>query len=145
MSSLKLLNIVLVFLSLSACSSTATKDSSVSASQAGKAVVPMGSISKVELGTIVQLKKVILTNDASLANAGNIGVSVGSGGHSGVYGSINAGTIIRALRGPTKRLEIVIKKSNGEHVSVTQALGGNFKVGDKIKILLRNGLAVVEH
>ena len=105
----------------------------------------MGSISKVELGTIIQLKKIVQTNGASLADSGSIGVSIGSGGHSGIYGSINAGNIIRALRQPAKKLEIVIKKSNGEHVSVTQPLGGNFKVGDKIKILLRNGRAVVQH
>jgi len=145
MNSSNLLCLSFLFFSLVACSSNTLKDTPTSTSQATKSVMPMGSISKVELGTIVQLKKIIQTNDASLADSGSIGVSVGSGGHSGIYGSINAGNIIRALRKPTKKLEIVIKKNKGGYVSVTQPLGGHFKVGDKIKILLRNGRAVVQH
>ena len=136
--------LVLILL-LAACSSNTSKQASNTSAQTTKSTTPMGTISKVEIGTIVQLKKIIQTNNVNLADSGSIGVSVGSGGHSGVYGSIDAGKIFRALRQPPKLLEIIIKKSGGTFVSVTQALGGNFKVGDKVKILLRNGRALVQH
>ena len=140
----KLMSLMLIFLFLSACSSNASKEAASQSVKTSKVSTAMGHISRVETGRIVQLKKIIKTNDASLANAGSIGVSVGSGGHAGIYGSINAGNLIRAFRKPPKQLEIVIKKSSGGYVSVTQGLGGNFKVGEKVKIILRNGRAIVE-
>jgi len=136
---------VLIVLSISACSSNAPKQVANTSVQVAKSTEAMGVISKVEIGTIVQLKTIVQTNDTSLADSGSIGVSVGSGGHSGIYGSINAANILRALRKPPKLLELIVKKSDGSFVSVTQSLGGNFNVGDKVKILLRNGRALVQH
>ncbi len=104
----------------------------------------MGNIQKVELGTITGLKTVATTKNTDSLNS-SVGVSVGSGGHTGIYGAIDISKIFAALNKPAKQLELLIKKQNGDFITVTQPLGGNFKVGDKVKILLRNGLAVVQH
>ena len=104
----------------------------------------MGNIQKVELGTITGLKTVATTKNTDSLNS-SVGVSVGSGGHTGIYGAIDISKIFAALNKPAKQLELLIKKQNGDFITITQPLGGNFKVGDKVKILLRNGLAVVQH
>ena len=104
----------------------------------------MGNIQKVEQGTITQIKKIATARDSNPLGS-SIGVSVGSGGHAGVYGAFDMGRIFSAMTKPTHQLELIVKKQKGGFVAVTQPLGGNFKVGDNVKILLRNGLAVVQH
>ncbi len=104
----------------------------------------MGNIQKVEQGTITQIKKIAIARDSNPLGS-SIGVSVGSGGHAGVYGAFDMGRIFSAMTKPTHQLELIVKKQKGGFVAVTQPLGGNFKVGDNVKILLRNGLAVVQH
>jgi outer membrane lipoprotein SlyB len=104
----------------------------------------MGNIQKVERGTITQVKKIAITKDSDSLGS-TIGVSVGSGGYAGIYGAFDITKIFSAMNKPAQQLELIVRKQNGEFVAITQPLGGNFKVGDKIKILLRNGLAVVQH
>ncbi len=103
-----------------------------------------GNIQKVEQGTITQIKKIATTRDSNPLGS-SIGVSVGSGGHADIYGAFDVGRVFSAMTKPSHQLELIIKKQKGGFVAVTQPLGGNFKVGDKVKILLRNGLAVVQH
>ena len=134
MFNLKDLSILLIYCFISACSSTSSPNDSA-----------MGSLQKVELGTITQVKKIPTTKDADPSLGSSVGVTIGSGGHTGIYGAFDIGKIVSALNKPTHQLELMIKKQNGTLVVVTQPLGGNFKVGDKVKILLRNGLAIVQH
>jgi outer membrane lipoprotein SlyB len=122
---------VLICLSLAACTANTANNK-------------MGNIQKVEQGTITQIKKIAITKDSDSLGS-TIGVSVGSGGHAGVYGAFDITRVLSAMTKPTQQLELIIRKQNGEFAAITQPLGGNFKVGDKVKILLRNGLAVVQH
>ena len=124
---------LLICLSLTTCTSnTATSDTVIS------------NMQKVELGVITQLKTVATRRDSNPLGS-SVGVSVGSGGHAGLYGAFDVGKIFSALSTPSHQLELVIKKQNGAFIAITQPLTDNFKVGDKVKILLRNGLAIVQH
>ena len=132
MFNLKFLASILICFSLAACTANTASTNN------------MGNIQKVEQGTITQIKKIATTKDSNPLGS-SIGVSVGSGGHAGVYGAFDIGRVFSAMTKPTHQLELIVKKQKGGFVAVTQPLGGNFKVGDKVKILLRNGLAVVQH
>jgi outer membrane lipoprotein SlyB len=132
MFNLKFLASILICFSLAACTANTSSTN------------PMGNIQKVEQGTITQIKKIATTKDSNPLGS-TIGVSVGSGGHAGVYGAFDIGRFFSAMTKPTHHLELIVKKQKGGFVAVTQPLGGNFKVGDRVKILLRNGLAVVQH
>ena len=130
MLNLKMLCSLLVFLFISACASN---------------TMPIvGNIQKVDVGTIIQFKEIPIRDDSDSLGT-SVGVSVGSGGHAGIYGAFDLGKIFSALNKPTKQLELMIKKQNGDLVVITQPLGGNFKRGDKVKILLRNGRSMVQH
>lgn len=131
MLNFKLLLSALICLSLTACTTNTASTPS------------KGNIQKVEQGTITQIKKVATTNNSNPLGS-SIGMNVGSGG-AGIYGAVDVTKIFAAMTKPTHQLELIVKKHNGELVAITQSLGGNFKVGDKVKILLRNGLAVVQH
>jgi outer membrane lipoprotein SlyB len=121
---------LLIFLFISACASNTTPI--------------VGNIQKVDVGTIIELKEIPIRDDSDSLGT-SVGVSVGSGGHAGIYGVLDLGKVFSTLNKPTKQLELMIKKQNGELVVITQPLGGNFKAGDKVKILLRNGRAVVQY
>lgn len=131
---MKKLSPLILFLLLSACSSSQTDNQ-------------IGKQQTVETGTVVAVKTVNLTPE-KINSYGNVGVSVGSGGHSGVYGSVDVGTIGKLFRnatGPKTALEIIVKKDNGEVIAITQASKVSFKKGDYVKLLLRNGKAQVIH
>ncbi len=134
MWNLKILLLMLICYFISACSSTSSTNDALT-----------GRIQKVELGIITQVKKIPVTQNTEASLGSSVGVTIGSGGHTGVYGAFDIGKIVSALNKPTHQLELMIKKQNGTFVVITQPLGGHFKVGDKVKILLRNGLAVVQH
>lgn len=129
MLNLKTLCSLFIFFFISACASNTT--------------TTVGNIQKVDVGTITQLKEIPIKADSDSLGT-SLGVSIGSGGHAGIYGAFDLGKIFSALNKPTKQLELMIKKQSGELVVITQPLGRNFKVGDKVKILLRNGRAVVQ-
>lgn len=132
MVTLNVLASALICLSLAGCTANTASTSTIS------------NIQKVEQGTIIQIKKIVTIKDANPLGS-SIGVSVGSGGHAGVYGAFDIGRVFSALTQPTHALELIVKKQKGEIVAITQPLGGKFKTGDKVKILLRNGVAVVQH
>lgn len=98
----------------------------------------------IELGTIIQLKKVSTANDSDLLGS-SVGVSIGSGGHRGLYGSFDLGKLFSVLTKPAKQLALMVKKQNGEIVAITQPLNTHLKVGDEVKIVRRNGRLVVQY
>ena len=101
---------------------------------------------KVELGTVVSIR--IFEVKADSNPYGNIGVSASSGGYRGVHASIDLATIGRTFNNTTTAKtaqEVIVKKSTGETVAITQPFKENFKKGDAVKILVRNGYAEVIH
>jgi outer membrane lipoprotein SlyB len=132
MFNLKIVCSILIYITLTACATNKTTTKEIAR-----------NIQPIELGTITQLKEVA-TNTTADSFGSRVGINVSSGGRAGVYGTFDVGKIFSVLSNPAKQLELTIKKQNGELVAITQPLGGNFKVGDNVKILLRNGRAVVE-
>jgi len=125
--------LIFIFL-LSACS-TNHKDSQLNQQQT------------VEAGTVVSVKTIEIKPE-KIDSYGNVGVSVGSGGHSGVYGAVDVGTLGKIFRNATKAktaLEIIVKKESGDTVAITQDTKESFKKGETVKILLRNGEARIIH
>ena len=105
------------------------------------------SIKEVQTGIVQAINKRTIQPVKYRPN-GNVGVSVGSGGHAGVYGSVDVATIGRLLKGPAKPrvvYEIIIKRDNGELIAITQPATIAFQRGDKVKILQRGGEARVIH
>jgi len=103
---------------------------------------------KIEIGKIISVKTVAVKPE-DINSYGNVGVSVGSGGHSGVYASVDIATIGKLYRNATKpstAQQFIITKSNGETVAITQPNSKEiFKNGDSVKILLEDGKAKVIH
>jgi outer membrane lipoprotein SlyB len=120
----------------------ATLLTACSVNQSTKTTV--GQLQKTEVATIIQLKEISTTNDSDLLGS-RMGVSIGSGGYKGIYGSFDLGKIFSALSKPTKQLALMVKKQNGEIIAIKQPLNNHFKVGDKVRILQRNGRSVVEY
>ena len=128
------------FMSLSACSNNKTAN----ATSTGK----IENMQKVEAGTIVSVKTIALKPE-EINSYGNVGVSVGTGGSSGVYGSVDLATIGKLYRNatkPTTAQQFIIKKENGETVAITQPASKEvFKIGDAVKLLIKDGKAKVIH
>lgn len=127
---MKHLSFILLSILLSACTAN-TVDSQLNKQQ------------KVESGTILSVK-IIKIKPEKIDSYGNVGVSVGSGGHNGVYGSVDIGTIGKLFRNVTRdkiSQEIIVKKDSGNIVAITQDTNVTFKKGDKVRLLLRNGKA----
>ena len=102
---------------------------------------------EVQTGTVLAVNKLV-TQPKQYRPRANVGVSVGSGGHAGIYGAMDVLSIGRLLRGPEKpkvAYNIIVKRDNGEVVSVTQPATIHFNRGDKVKILQQNGEARVIH
>ena len=101
----------------------------------------------VETGTVVSVRTIQIQQQT--ANSyGNIGVSASSGGFSGIYGSIDLATVGRIFnKKPNTRTvqEVIVKKSNGQTVAITQIPQETFLQGDAVKILSRNGESQVIH
>ncbi len=106
------------------------------------------NMQKVETGTIVSVKTITLKPE-EINSYGNVGVSVGTGGSSGVYGSVDLATIGKLYRNatkPTTAQQFIITKSNGETVAITQPASKEvFKTGDTVKLLIKDGKAKVIH
>ena len=131
--------LVALLTSLSACSNTNDTDSRTKTYTAT-------NIQKVELGKIIAIKTVALKPE-EIDSYGNLGVSIGSGGRSGVYGSVDIGTLAKIYRNttkPTTAQQIIITKANGETVAITQEHSKHtFKIGETVKLLVENGKAKV--
>ena len=132
-----------LMLSLSSCSNTIGKEKT-------KTTQTLNKQQKVEFGTVVAVRTVQIKADTKTsANPyGNIGVSASSGGFRGIHASIDLATFSRLFKNNTEvktAQEVIVKKSIGETVAITQAFKENFKKGDTVKILVRNGYAQVIH
>ena len=126
-----------ILISLSACSNNKTANTT-----------NIKNMQKIEMGKIISVKTVAVKPE-DINSYGNVGVSVGSGGHSGVYGSVDIATIGKLYRNATKpstAQQFIVTKDNGETVAITQANSKEvFKAGDSVKIFLENGKAKVIH
>lgn len=143
---------------LSACSNN--KTASTNASTANKKIQnsekvggwqknkPLSNMQKIEAGKIVSIK-IIPVKPEKIDSYGSVGVSVGSGGHSGIYGAFDIATLGKVLRNankPKTTQQFIIQKTNGEMVAITQApTKETFNIGDSVKLLLENGRAKVIH
>lgn len=131
-------------LSLSACSNNPPKKKTKY-----KTIQTLNQQQKVEYGTVIAARTFKINADnqnASVSPYGNIGVAASSGGFRGIYGSIDLATIGRLFnkaQSTKTAQEIIVKKNTGETVSITQVQKQNFKQGDKVKIVIRNGNAEV--
>jgi len=126
-------------LSLNACTNTTNKKP--------KTIQTLNKQQKVELGTVVAVRTIQIKPEA-INSYGNVGVAASSGGFRGIYGSIDLSTISRIFKNTTSAKtaqEVIVKKNSGETVAITQAFKENFKRGDAVKILIRNGNAQVIH
>lgn len=128
---------LVMLISLSACSNNKTANSN-----------NINNMQKIEKGKIISVKTVAVKPE-DINSYGNLGVSVGSGGHSGVYGSVDLATIGKLYRNATKPAtaqRLIVTKTNGETVAITQPSSKEvFKIGDSVKILLEKGKAKVIH
>ena len=135
----KLSTLLIFIVSLSACSNNAKNTTNTN----NKAV----NQQTVETGTVVSARTIKIEPQEYGPYGANVGVSGGSGGV-GVFGSIDLvtlGRLFKNVTGPKIAQEVIVKKSNGETVAITQKAKETFKAGDKVKILLRNGEARVIH
>lgn len=123
----------LLLASISACSNT--KEANVS------------NVKEVQQGTVVSVTLTPVKTEP-IRPHGGLGVTVGSGGHTGIYGSIDLATIGRILSTPAKQpmmQEIIVRRSNGSLVAITQPEKQPFLRGEKVKIVHRGNEARVIH
>ncbi len=103
------------------------------------------TLQDVQSGSVIAVKKVVLKAEP-IRPHGNIGVSLGSGGHAGFYGAVDILTL-GSLFGIKKKdkvmQEIIIRRSNGTLVAVTQPYSTSFKRGDRVRIIKRGNEARV--
>lgn len=128
---MKLIFSLFFALTLTACSSQATN-------------TPLSKSQTVETGTVVAVKSIYLKPEKLRPS---VGVSIGSGGYRGVHGGVDVGNVVRVIRdanNPRFEQEIIIRKTNGDTVAITQISKEMFKKGDNVKlILIKNGEARV--
>jgi len=139
---MKILLLVITVFTVGACSNNAVDTQTKQATEKG---VTIGQVQSIETGTIVGVNTYIIRPER-IRSYGNVGVGIGSGGYRGIYGSVDVGTLARLFRnatGPKKAYEIIVKTTKGETVAITQLQNDNFRAGDRVKILLRNGEARV--
>lgn len=122
---------------LSACSNTEK------AKPKYKTIQTLNQQQKVETGTVVSVRSIQI-NTQSYSRP-SFGVAASSGGFRGIYGSVDLATLSRFLGNnkTTEAQEIIVKKSAGNTVAITQVTKEKFKQGDKVKILQRDGQSVV--
>ena len=105
------------------------------------------TLQEVQSGSVVAVKKVVLKAEP-VKPRGNFGVSVGSGGHAGLYGAVDIltlGNFFGIKRKDKIMQEIIIKRPNGTLVAVTQPYSTSFHQGDKVRIIKRGSEARVVH
>ncbi len=101
--------------------------------------------SEVQQGIVMAVKRIIVKPEP-IQPRGGFGVSVGSGGHSGVYGTVDLATLGGLFGKPKKdkiMQEIIVKRDNGSLVAITQPEKGPFLRGDKVRIVERGNQARV--
>jgi len=135
-----LLFIFLFTLSLSACSNNATNSTTSNTTSS------LNKQNTTETGTVLAVKSVYLKPERLRPH---VGVSIGSGGYRGVHGGFDVGNVVRVIQDTNKpkfEQEIVVRKTNGDTISITQITRERFKKGEHVKlILLSSGEARVIH
>lgn len=107
----------------------------------------VSNVKEVQQGTVVSVTLTPIKTEP-IRPHGGIGITLGSGGYSGIYGSFDLATIGRILSTPAQKpmqQEIIVKRSNGSLVAITQPEKEPFHRGDKIKIVHRGNEARVIH
>ena len=134
----------------SGCSSF-SESSNVTSSDSSKnkedEAIPVSIEQKIETGKVLAVR-IIEIQPEPVHSYGNVGVTLDSSGTSGIQGSVDLKTIGTLYRNATKdktAQEIIVKKDVGETVAITQSTKEIFKIGDRIKVLKREGKAVVIH
>ncbi|GAA0401241.1 hypothetical protein GCM10009133_07590 [Cocleimonas flava] len=136
----------LSLLIISACSSSSSTTTDSAKSKVDDAI-PVSVEQKIETGIVLAVR-IIEVAPEPIHSYGNVGVNVDSSGTSGIQGSIDLKTLSTLYRNATKdktAQELIVKKDMGETVAITQSTKEIFKVGDRIKVLKRDGKAVVIH
>lgn len=139
--------IAAMLVTLAACATPQT------ANHYGRAETRM--LQQVQLGELLEVREVTLDNPPSGqgASAGAVlgGVSGAQRGHAtqaaigGVLGSL-LGQGIEDAAGRRKGLELLVKLDDGSLVAVTQeADGRQYEPGQRVRVLLLNGMARVVH
>ena len=131
----------LMLITLFSACSNATTDTTI------KKPKTINTQQETQKGTVLAVNKLI-TQPQPYRPRGNVGVSVGSGGHAGIYGAMDVISIGRLLRGPEKAkvaYKIIVRRDNGKVVAVTQPATTLFNRGDRVRILKQNGEARVVH
>ena len=124
---------------LSACSNT----EKAKAKPKYKTIQTLNQQQKVETGTVVSVRAIQIKPPNH--SRPSIGVAASSGGFRGVYGSIDMATLSRIF-GNNRTIEaqeIIVKKSTGDTIAITQVSKEKFKQGENVKILLRDGKSIV--
>lgn len=107
----------------------------------------INSLQEVQKGRVVSVEMIVISPEP-VQPRGNIGLSVGSGGHSGIYGAVDIVTLasIVGLKKKNRVIQkIIVKRNNGTLVSVTQPSNNIFKKGDLVKIVQQKNEARVIH
>lgn len=137
-----------LILSLSACTNNANTTNNKSKPNT---IQTLNNQQIVETGTVIAVRTLKIKPNANNSYGrpyGNVGVSASSGGFRGIYGSVDLATLGRLFKGATAAKtaqEVIVKKSTGETVAITQPFKESFAKGDSVKILVRNGNAQVIH
>ena len=105
------------------------------------------TLQEVQSGSVVAVKRVVIKPEP-IKPRGNIGVSVGSGGHAGLYGAVDIltlGSFFGIKKKDKIMQEIIVKRPNGTLVAVTQPYSTSFHRNDKVRIIKRGSEARVVH
>jgi len=123
--------------SLSACSNTEK------AKPKYKTIQTLNEQQKVETGTVVSVRDVQIQQRHH--SRPSIGVAASSGGFRGIYGSVDVGTLSRIFgkNQSNDAQEIIVKKSIGDTIAITQVSQEKFRKGDIVKILRRGDKSFV--
>ena len=107
----------------------------------------VNTFQEVQTGSVVAVNQTVIRAKPIKPRA-NVGVSIGSGGRSGLYGAVDILTL-GSLLGIKKKdkviQEVIIRRSNGTLVAVTQPFHAMFRRGDQIKIVKQDGEARVTY
>ena len=132
---------IFMLFSLNACSNTAKtpKQSKTKITQ------------EVQTGTVLAVKY-IKVKRSDYQRTGSVGVTIGSGGSSGVYGSVDVSRMFDILGNKqqestqsAQEQTITVRRTNSEVVAITQPITEHFNRGEKVKITKVNGQARVTH
>ena len=131
-----------VILTLTACSSAPNNKTTA------KTVTPQQQ--EVQQGTVLAVKYTTSTDNNTTEHNGKIGVTIGSGGSSGVYGSVDIGRVFNVFSSGKSAHRaslqtITVKRRNGEVVAITQPIVTHFNRGDRVKIVKQGNEARVIH